>query len=661
MTLKNRICMTAVDLNYCEVSNGHPSERFKDFYYRRAEGGAALFTVGGCRFDATGCPGSMFLSLEDDSYIPTHREFVDGMHQRGAKVAVQLYHGGRYIRQSELQEGLRVTAPSAVFCRYTKETPTEAPVSELKRIIRDWAAGAVRAKKAGYDAVELIGSAGYLITEFLSPVTNLRTDEYGGSFENRLRFPLEVISAVRDAVGANYPIIMRFAANDFVEGSCTITETVEIARAYEKAGVDMLSATGGWHETTVPQLPGEVPHANFAYLSQELKKAVSIPVIMANRIQDPYTAEAMLAMKQADCVGLCRTLIADPDWPRKLLEHREKELCRCVGCNQGCLANTFFGKPVVCLVNPDAGFEGKIDRSPTDHPKRILVIGAGPAGMKFSIEAAQRGHHVTLWEKTGRIGGQLHMVATPPGKHDFADLIPYYAAMLKKAGVTLVLNQEATVENVRSFGADEVVIATGAHARIIPVENPGGIPVVPAMDVMDHKVIPGQNVVILGGGAIGCETAQYLAAQSTISAEQLHFLTIHHAETPEYIERLVNVPQRHVNIVELASRIGSGFDRGCGWPIIKDLNRMGVGQYTNARIISSTDHSVSVCCTEEGQDRIVELPCDTIVLAVGSIPENALYESLTSAGLPAHVIGDACKVGRVLDANRQACDLSERI
>lgn len=323
MRLKNRICMTAMHLNYCAETAGRPSEQFKRFYFARAEGGAALITVGGCRFSPEGAVGRGFISLEDDSFIAPWREFNEEMHRRGARVAVQLYHAGRYSRQARIPEGMTAWAPSAVYASYTGETAKEMTLEEIHIVIQRAAAAARRAREAGFDAVELLASAGYLVTQFLSPLTNRRNDPYGGSVENRCRFPRELLTAVRRAVGPDYPVLVRMSGSDFVPGSNTNAEAVQFARIYEKFGADMLSVTGGWHETRVPQLPGEVPHGGFVYLARAVKEAVSIPVIAAKRIQDPGLAEEILAMEQADCVGMSRTLLADPEWPRKAQAHRE--------------------------------------------------------------------------------------------------------------------------------------------------------------------------------------------------------------------------------------------------------------------------------------------------------------------------------------------------
>jgi len=659
LSLKNRFVMPAIHHLY--TPEGVATERFNEYYWKKAEGGVGLIIVGGCRFDDFGAPYAM-MSLQYDEMIPGWKTFVDGVHARGAKVAVQLYHAGRYTKQNIVPPGESALAPSAVFSTYTKETPKAMTKDEIDAVIRQWAAAAGRAKKAGFDAVEILGSAGYLISQFLSPVTNLREDEYGGSWENRCRFALEVIAAVRAEVGTDYPLIMRTAGNDFMKGSNTNVEAVEFAKEIEKAGIDMINVTGGWHETTVPQLPGDVPKAGFSYLAAAIKNAVSVPVMVSNRMNDPFLAEEVLALGRGDLIGLGRTLIADPDWVNKVKEGRLDEIRPCVACNQGCLAKTFFANPIECLVNANAGKEYLCKDAAPVAPKNLLVIGGGPSGSEFAIRAAEMGHKVTLWEKDAQIGGQLYQVAAPPGKDGFANLVRYYQNMLKKHQVNVVVHKEATEEDVLAGKFDAVVFGTGAIPKVIPMPDAEGkMMIVAAADVLSGKVIPGKNVVIVGGGSVGCETAQYLAHKGSISPEQLYFLSAHKAETPEKIQSLLNTSDRKVTIVEILKSIGAGFEPGTGWPILKDLKRMGVAQHVLSRIVSVTSDKVILEKTKEGGSEMIEIPCDTIVLAVGSRSNNALYEALKDKIPNVYIMGDAQKIGKIFDAVRDANTLATDI
>lgn len=658
MYLKNRIVMPAMHLNY--TPDGYASDRFKEFYYRRAEGGVGLVIVGGCKFDEYGGTPSM-PNLGDNKYIDSYKEFTKGMHERGVKVAAQLYHAGAYTRQKFVPEGELALAPSAVLSKFTGETPKAMSKEEIKTVIEKWSLAAVRAKKAGFDAVELLGSAGYLICQFLSPKTNLRNDEYGGSWENRCRFAKELIVSVREAVGQNFPLFMRISGNDFVTGSNTNREAVEFAKVIEALGIDLINVTGGWHETKIPQLPGDVPRGGFAYLAKAIKDAVKIPVIVSNRINDPVVAEKILALGFGDLVNVGRPNLADPDWALKAHEHREDEIRRCVACNQGCLAKTFFSLPAECLVNGFAGREAEIKLEKTEKAKNILVVGGGPAGVEFALTAKRRGHNVTIWEKSSRLGGQLYYVAAPPAKQEFKSFIKYQQTMVEKENIKVVYNKEATADNVIEGGFDEVVIATGARTNRIPMPESDKVTVVTANEVLNNEVMPGKDVVVVGGGAVGCETALLMAREGSISEEELMFLSVHKAETPEKISELLNSSARNITIIDIAKKIGAGFDLGTGWPVFKDLKRLKVAQHTLTKIVDIIDDKVILEKEVDGNITTLEVKADTIVLAVGSKSENKLYEELSGKVENLHIIGDASKIGKIIDAIREGTKLASNI
>ncbi|MEG1242177.1 MAG: FAD-dependent oxidoreductase [Oscillospiraceae bacterium] len=674
LELKNRIIMPAIHLMY--NMDGFASEKFNEFYFRRAEGGAALIFVGGCRFDDYGgSPGMM--SLQTDEFIPGYKAFTDGMHARGALVGVQLYHAGAYAH-SFANEGRQALAPSPVLSKFTKEMPKEITHDEIREVIKNCAAAAVRAKNAGFDIVEISGSAGYLICQFLSPVTNLRSDEYGGSWENRCRFPLELVAAVRTAVGSDYPLCMRIAGNDFVPGSNTNTEAVAFAKLMEQAGIDMLNVTGGWHETVIPQLTGDLSAGGFSYLAAAIHDAVSIPVAASNRIDTPAVAEKILADCEADLVSLGRPLIADPDWAKKAQEDNCNLIRRCIACNQRCLARTFFAEPVECLVNGEVGHEFELKAAkPSPIPKKILVIGGGPAGCEFAIQAAKRGNNVTLWEKTSRLGGQLFLVAAPRNKVDFLSLADYHLAMLQSLGVTIVLNKTADFDAVKAENADLVVTASGNNPSIIKLPGEGQIPVYTANDIFAGKVIGGKNVVIVGGGAVGCECAQFLAEEAALSPEQVYFMLSQRSETTEKVLSMLDQTRRNIAILD-TEKIGSGFEAGTAWPLFKDLKRFGVKQFSYAKIKTITADTVEIEAPEaktraqkakERETGITEpekiisaaLPCDTIVLAVGAEPNDGLFKQLTAAGIKAFNIGDSSQIGSISNAIAQATELANKI
>lgn len=673
LELKNRIIMPAIHLMY--NMDGFANERFNEFYFRRAEGGAGLIFVGGCRFDEYGgSPGMM--SLQTDEFIAGYREFTDGMHKRGAKVGVQLYHAGGYAH-SIANDGREALAPSAVLSKFTKEMPKEITQDEIKEVISKWADAAVRAKKVGFDIVEISASAGYLISQFLSPKTNLRTDEYGGSWENRTRFPLEVVAAIRAAVGEDYPICVRIAGNDFVPGSNTNDETVLFARLLETAGVDMLNVTGGWHEAIIPQLTGDLPRAGFTYLAAAVKSAVSVPVAASNRINDPAVAERVLATGEADFVSLGRPLIADPDWPKKTMSDELSVIRRCVACNQGCLAKTFFAEPVECLVNGYAGKEYLLKRHRASDPKAILVLGAGVAGCEFAVQAALKGHNVTVWEKADRIGGQLHLAAAPHAKREFLNLVTYYTAAIKKLGIELVLNRNASIDEIKTSGFDILVMATGNIPKMITLPGSGKIPVYTAYDILSGKVIAGKNVVIVGGGAVGCECADYLAYEAAPSPDEIYFMLSQRSETTEKVLAMLDETRRNISIVDIV-KIGTGFEQGTAWPLMKELSRFGVKQYPFAKILEVTDTSVELEALEqktheqkakERESGVIEpekqikvsIPCDTIVIAAGALPDNKLFEALKDDCNEIYNIGDSLHPGKVSDAIAQAIELALKL
>lgn len=657
MELKNRILMPA--MHHLYTDDGYCTDRFSRYYFRRAEGGAGLIIVGSCRFDDYGAKRNS-MSLRTDDTIPGWKTFTDGMHQRGCKVAVQLYHAGRYVPKKDVPCGGDALAPSPVYCPYTRETPPEMTKAQIDEVIANWAAGAVRAQKAGFDAVEIIASAGYLIPQFLSPVTNRRTDEYGGSWENRCRFPLEVIRAVRAAVGPDYPILMRLGGSDFIEGSNSNEEIAAFAPLAQAAGVDLLNVTVGWHESRVPMITGDVPPGGLAWLGKAIKEAVTIPVAIGGRINSPAVAEEVLALGYGDLVALGRPLLADPDFPNKAREGKERFIRPCMGCNQGCLAGTFFDKPVQCLVNPVCGREGTLRTVRTSEPKKVLVVGGGPAGCEAALRAAWRGHHVTLWEKDEALGGQLRLNAAIPARQDFARLLAYYAAALEQAGVKIHLNRTASPLTIQQGRFDAVILATGGASTItqLPVKR-GAPPIYTSTQVLSGDAMPGRNVVVIGGSYIGCFTAQTLARRGALSAEQLFHLSVHHAESPEHIDRMLNTSVRTVTIVEKGPKIGFGFEPGTGWPVLGDLARLKVKKYPATTVTEiGPDGVVCQGVDKEGNNVTFTLPCDTVVVASGVHSDDSLRRALADRGIDAQCVGNAKTLGKAMQAILAGAELA---
>lgn len=662
MEVKNRVIMPA--MNTLFTPDGYVNDRFKYYFWKRAEGGVGLVTVGGAVIDEYGSTYAM-MHLEDDKFIPGYKEFTDGMHERGAKVAVQLFQAGRY-GYSSANNGKQPIAPSAVYSGYSHETPRTMTKEEIKETIQKGAEAAERAKRAGFDMVELSGSAGYLISQFISPLTNLRTDEYGGSWANRMRFPKEYVKAVRKAVGPDYPIGMRIAGHDLVPGSNTNKDAVRFAKEMEAAGVDFLSVTGGWHESKVPQITAELPRGGWDFLVANIKAAVNIPVAVSNRINDPVVAERLLATGVADMVSLGRPCIADPEWCNKAEAGRPELIRKCLACNQGCLARAFFDQPIECLVNGQLGREYIVKDAHTVDKKNILVIGGGPVGCEFAIRAAEQGHQVTLWEQDDRLGGQLHLASAPPHKQEFGFYVDYFANMLKEQKVTVCLNKTADVDSVKAGGFDLVVTAMGrGPAPEIALNNKGNIPVCTANDILKGDVMAGKNVLVIGGGTVGCETAQYMADEASVSPEQVFHMMQHRYESPDEVYALMNTCRRNITVVDI-KKIGQGFEAGTAWPILKDLDRLGVKRYPFTSVVELDDGKAvlevhKTLGNTKTQVQTVEIPCDTVVMAVGARPKDDLYQALIAEGMDVRNIGDSYKVTNVLYGIRQACELVEEL
>ena len=653
LTLKNRIVMPAMHHLYTE--NGYNTPRFSRYYWDRVEGGAGLIIVGSCRFDGYGAKNNS-MSLATDDTISGWQEFTSGVHDRGGKVAVQLYHAGRYMPKADVPCGGDALSPSATFASYTRETAPEMTREQIFALLADYAAGAKRAVQAGFDAVEISASSGYLLCQFLSPLTNLRTDKFGGSFENRCRFPLMVIEAVKKELG-DVPLILRLGADDYVPDSNTLEDTMAFAPLAEQAGVDLFNITGGWHETKIPQLTGDLPRGGLSHLGKGIKSVVSVPVMMCNRIQEPKTAEKLLALGRADMVGFGRPLLADPELPNKAKDGREDEIRPCMACNQGCLANTFFDRPITCLVNGRCGREPELPIEKTDTPKNILVIGGGPAGCETALRAALRGHNVTLIERRSALGGQLRQAAVIPARQEFDTLITFYEKNLPLAGVEVLLNREASAEDAKGY--DHVIVAVGGTPNVtaLPVTE-DAVPVYTARQILTEEVMAGASTVVIGGSYIGCFTALYLARQGAMNADELFFFNTYNADTHENISQRLSSGDRKVVLVEKGKKIGFGFESGTSWPVLGELGRLRAPFLKLTEVTKIDSQGVHALQTaKDGSQKEVFFPCDTVVVASGVHTDTAFADALTEAGIPFTVVGNAHSLGKAIDAIRQGCEV----
>ncbi|MBN2078319.1 MAG: FAD-dependent oxidoreductase [Spirochaetes bacterium] len=637
--MKNRIAYPSLGLMYSY--DGKLNDRYYNFFTERARGGAGIVTVGPVGFDIVGS-GKVILMIDSDDKIPDFTKVTSLIKNEGSLAWIQLFHAGAYS-YSKLMGGPDPIAPSPIYSKFSKLVPREMTLDDINEAQEGFVAAALRAKEAGFDGVEIIASAGYLITQFLSPLKNQRTDRYGGSFENRCRFPREIIESMRAKLGPDYPLSVRMAGNDFIPGSNTSAETPEIARMYENAGVNMISVTGGWHEASVPQLPMDAPRSVFSYLAMNVKREVSVPVSASNRISDPYSAEQLLKDGCCDIVNLARVLIADPYWPQKAARGEIDEIRPCVACNQGCTDSIFSGKPVFCIANPRAGFEGERIIATAKSPKKIMVVGSGPGGLEAAVRAAEAGHEVELYEKADCIGGQLWIAGAPPHKQELWELIHYYDAMLDKYDIDVTMGHEVDVDFIKKKKPDHVILAEGAEPLVPPIRGIDGPTVVSAWNVLKDDPQLGTNIAVIGGGAVGLETAMFLAAKGTLTPETLHFLFLYEAESVERLRELCTRGTKRVTIFEMLPKMGQDVGRSTRWMIMGNVSRYGVEMQPGAKVLSVEGGLV----TYERDGRKESAEFDSVVNAVGSRSVRRVADGMEKAGIPFTVIGDSVKPARI--------------
>lgn len=653
LEIRNRLVMTPMHLAYCP--GGEVDDRIIEFYRLRAQGGVGLIIVGAAGVDPLRINEHDMLEIYEDRFIPGLRRLTEAVHAEGAKIFPQLFHAGRYARSKEYG-GLQAVAPSAVFSRFTGETPRELIQQEITEIISFFATAARRAKEAGFDGVEIVGSAGYLIAQFLSLATNQRQDRYGGDLQGRMTFPLEVIAAVRKSVGPDYPITVRVGGHDFLTEGNSNLEARQVCVALEKAGVDAINVTGGWHETHVPQITMDVPPGAFSYLGKSIKGTVSIPVIVCNRM-NAQLAEEIVDEGNADFIGIARGFVADPQLANKAKKRAYDTIRPCIACNQSCMDNIFFGRKLKCLVNAEAGREVDLMKNallPVQIeaccPENILVIGAGVSGLEYARVAAMRGHHVTIWEENLQPGGQVILASTPPGRQEFLRLITYLIHACQVLNVPIFFEKKATLDIV--LGAinagvfERVVIATGAKPMAPPIQIEEGASVVQAWDVLKKKVKTGPRVVIVGGGAVGVETALLLAEIGTIDAQTLRFHVLHQAARLEELYRMLTQGSKHITIVEMGKGIGKDIGPSTRWSRLKMLERFNVIAMDQTKVIAIKQGVVLV----EKHERLESIPVDTVVLAGGSCSNDKLYAELKGKLDKLSIIGDAFKPRKIQDA-----------
>lgn len=625
MEVKNRIVMPAMELGL--AADDMVTERFKAFYAERARGGVGLIVVGLAPTLYAGMfpPGG--IGIYKDEFMPGLRDFVNLMHQCGAKVAVQI----SALQLLEKADGsLEVVGPSNIGVERHANAPKPRPLTldEIKRVVASYGGGALRAKEAGFDAVELnaIGGTG-LISYFLSGHTNHRTDEYGGNIIKRARFLLECVESVKQKVGDDYPLLCRVSGTDFMEGGNTLEDTRAAAPLMEKAGIHAINVSTGWHESPTPFIQMSVPRGNWIYLAEGVKEVVDIPIIGGTRINDPLLAEQILDDDRVDMVYAARALIADPEWPNKAKEGRLDEIRRCTACC-ACFDTVLEMRPVICSVNARAGRELEYTIGPAKKHKKVFIVGGGPAGMEAARVAAIRGHHVTLADSNDQLGGQLLIAVLPPHKEELAGLTSYLAGQMKKLGVTVELGQKVDATFVEKAKPDVVVVATGATPIVPEISGVKGDNVAMALDVLTGKKEVGSNVVIVGGGMVGCETAEFLVQKG-----------------------------KKVTIVEMLGKIGADIERANRWVVLGQLRQLGIRMEVNARVEEITSKGLKA----RRNGNLETFHGDTVVLAVGMQSDCKLVQELEGKIAEMHVIGDSDKPGKIVQAIESAFAVARSI
>ncbi|MDM2734836.1 NADPH-dependent 2,4-dienoyl-CoA reductase [Citrobacter sp. Ct235] len=644
--LKNRVLMGSMHTGLEEYPDG--AERLAAFYAERARHGVALIVTGGIAPAPSGVTMEGGATLNDARQVPHHRIITDAVHNEGGKIALQILHTGRYSYQPQL------VAPSAIQAPINRFTPHALSHEEILQLIEDFAHCAQLAREAGYDGVEIMGSEGYLINEFLTLRTNQRDDDWGGDYTSRMRFAVEVVRAVRQRVGNDFIIIYRLSMLDLVENGGTFAETVQLAQAVEAAGATLINTGIGWHEARIPTIATPVPRGAFSWVTRKLKGHVSLPLVTTNRINDPQVADEILARGDADMVSMARPFLADAELLSKAQSGRADEINTCIGCNQACLDQIFVGKVTSCLVNPRACHETKMPIVAATALKNLAVVGAGPAGLAFAINAAARGHHVTLFDAQGEIGGQFNIAKQIPGKEEFYETLRYYRRMIDVTGVTLKLNHYAVADDLLAF--DEVILASGIEPRRPPIDGIDHPKVLTYLDVLRDKTPVGSRVAIVGCGGIGFDTAMYLSQPGEPTSQSIADFCVEWGIDTSLQQagglrpegpHLARSPRQIVMLQRKASKPGEGLGKTTGWIHRTTLLSRGVKMIPAVSYQKIDDAGLHVLIGNEART----LEVDNVIICAGQEPRRELAEPLHAAGKTVHVIG-GCDVAMELDARR---------
>lgn len=636
-------------LGYEGVAGG--TERMAEFYAARARGGAALMITGGCAINDEAIGGAQFSCIYRPQDVDALSIVVNRVHQENGRIGLQLFHAGRYATREWLF-GLQPVAPSPIRSTLHPTTPREMSEYDILKTIDDFAQAALKAKQIGFDCVEIMGSEGYLINQFFSPLTNRRKDAWGGSLQNRMRFSLEVLKRIRVVCGENYPVIYRVSGLDLMPDSSTWEETYQWFMALENAGADAFNIGIGWHEARIPTISMLVPRAFYTFVSERIRKHTKVPCITSNRINDPYVAEDVLAKGKADFVSMARALLADPELPNKTNSQRSSFINTCIACNQACLDNAFRNQPTTCILNPEAGREIEMSLKPVAFNKKIAVIGAGPAGLEASRVLAMRGHDVTLFEKQNQIGGQLLYAIQVPGKQEFLNTIRFYENSLNELGIHLEFNIDVQPSQLKTF--DAVVVATGAKPYIPEIRGSELQTCINYDQFFGGTTKIKDKVVIIGSGGIGCDIAHILSDAADLYPPESFFDNTNNVK--HYEEYIRSLPrERTVTLTRRGKRIGERLGPTTRWALIQLLENRGVQMMTQISYEKITEEGLQIK-TRTGKEML--LPANTIIFATGQIPDSTLYTSIVNEVENCYQIG-SCRIASEANAQTAIWEAAE--
>jgi len=656
--LPNRVIMGSMHVGLEEVKDGFA--RMAAFYAERAQGGVGLIVTGGIAPNDRGRPMPGGARLTTEAEADKHRVVTDAVHAAGGKIAMQILHFGRYAYHQEL------VAPSALQAPINPMKPHALSTDEVWQTVDDFVRCAALAQRAGYDGVEIMGSEGYLLNEFIAARTNQRDDEWGGTYAKRIRFPLEIVRRTREKVGPNFIIIFRLSMLDLVEGGSTLDEVIVLAKALEAAGASIINTGIGWHEARIPTIATKVPRAAWAWVTQQLKGKVGIPLVATNRINTPKVAEQLLADGFCDLVSMARPLLADPLFVLKAAQGRADEINTCIGCNQACLDHTFAGKVTSCLVNPRACHETLMPFTPAARRDKIAVVGAGPAGLACATTAAQRGLDVTLFDAATEIGGQFNIAKQIPGKEEFYETLRYFGKQISLTGVTLKLGRRVSAADLIAGGYDSVVLATGVTPRTPPIDGIDHPKVLGYLEVLQGKCPVGQTVALIGAGGIGFDTAEFLLHSGVSPSQNKAKFFAEWGVDTTYAGRgglkaahIETSPRKIYLLQRKTSKVGDGLGKTTGWIHRTSLKNRQVEMLAGVTYRKIDDAGLHISVGE----RELTLPVDNVVVCAGQDPQRELQADLLAAGLAVHLIGGADKADE-LDAKRaiaQGTELALRL